>query len=373
MKKVLFFAAAAVAMLASCSQSDDLAAPKVTESQQTPVEFGTYLGKTAQTRAGKTGDINTTALQANQAAGGGFGVFAYYTKNTSYTYDQTSFKPNFMYNQGIFYNGTSNKWEYTPVKYWPNGLDDQADADGGDDATLTEGGKVSFFAYAPYVTKAAAEADASTGSGIIGMSANTLQANPTLTYKMPTTGIVDLLWGTANASGNDLAGNTQNGTTLGDHTATNGAATPVHYYVNADLTKQQIDGAVKFLFKHALAKVGGSANDGVAGGLQIMLDIDALSGGAAEDNNTKVTVKSIKISTDLNDDGDFDDIDEKISNKGTLDLATGLWTLSNETADKAGFTQTIDRVGNAPASRLNPDIAEPETWNATWASNTLEV
>ena len=324
------------------------------------------MGRTG-TRAttGKTGDMNTTTLKANQAAGGGFGVFGYYTKNTNYTYNQTTFKPNFMYNQGIFWNGSS-AWEYTPVKYWPNGLDDQASADGGDDEGLISGGKVSFFAYAPYVSAAGTPG---TDDGIIGISANTLQGNPTITYKMPTTNIVDLLWGTANSSGLDLAGNTQNGTTLSNQTITNGAGT--NYYVNADLTKQQIDGTVKFNFIHALAKVGGSANDGVTGGLQIMLDINALSGGA-DDANTKVTVKSIKISTDLNDDVDYEDPDEKISTKGTLDLATGKWTISDLDADKAGFTQTIDRAGTSPASKLNSNIAEPASWDATWENNTVE-
>ena len=330
------------------------------------------MAGTPGTRAtvGKTGDIKTAQLQESQANGGGFGVFAYYTKNTNYTYNQNTFTPNFMYNQGVFYNNP--KWEYTPVKYWPNGLNDQADAKGGDDETLTPGGKVSFFAYAPYVTTAAATGDNTSNDGIVGMSANTAASNPTITYKMPTTGMVDVLWGTANTSGKDLAGNDQLGTTLADHTATNGAATPVHYKVNADLTKQQIDGNVKFNFLHALAKVGGSANDGVSGGLQIMLDIDALSGGTAEDDNTKVTVKSIKIDTDLNGDGDFDDTDEKISKKGTLDLATGLWTISDVAGDKAEINQTINRVGTAPASRLNPSIAEPATWDATWANNTVE-
>ena len=269
----------------------------------------------------------------------------------------------------MFYNSTSVQWEYSPVKYWPNGLNDQASAVGGDDGTLTEGGKVSFFAYAPYVATATITGATGSDDGIVGISANTLQANPTITYKMPSTNMVDLLWGTANSSGSDLAGNTQAGTTLSNQTITNGAGT--HYYVNADLTKQQIDGAVRFNFIHALAKVGGSANDGVAGGLQIMLDIDALSGGAAEDANTKVTVKSIKISTDLNDDGDYDDTDEKISTKGTLDLATGIWTISDVAGDQAGFTQTIDRTGVSPASALNPDIAEPASWDATWANNTV--
>lgn len=375
MKKTFLAITALAAMLfAGCTSSDELTtleSIKTADNTPTPVQFGTYMGKAGATRItiGKTGDMTTTTLQAAEGSGGGFGVFGYYTKNTDYTYNQSAFKPNFMYNQGVFYNST--KWEYSPVKYWPNGLNDQASAVGGDDATLTAGGKVSFFAYAPYVATATISGSSGTDDGIVGVSANTLQGNPTITYKMPSTNMVDLLWGTANSSGLALDGSTQAGSTLSDNTTTNGAATPVHYSVNADITKQQIDGAVRFNFIHALAKVGGSANDGVAGGLQIMLDIDALSGGTAEDANTKVTVKSIKISTDLNDDGDYDDTDEKISTKGTLDLATGLWTISAAPGDQAGFTQIIDRAGTSPASALNTDIAEPASWDATWANNTV--
>ena len=49
MKKILFFAAAAVAMLTGCSQNDDLTAPTVAQNaqQQEAIQFGTYLGKTA--------------------------------------------------------------------------------------------------------------------------------------------------------------------------------------------------------------------------------------------------------------------------------------------------------------------------------------
>lgn len=375
MKKYLFIAAAAVAMLASCSQSDDLSAPVTQQNtEDNAVQFGTYVGGSAGSRAtvGKTGDINTTVLHTGTGATDGFGVFAYYTKSTDYTYNQTEFKPNFMYNQQVTTDGSTG-WTYSPTKYWPNGLNDQDNGVGGDDETLTAGGKVSFFAYAPYV---AAAGTPDTDDGIIGMSANNTQANPTITYQMPSTGIVDLLWGTANSSGNDLAGNTQAGTTLSDHTATNGAATPEHYKVNADLTKQQIDGKVNFKFIHALAKVGGSTNDGVAGGLQIMLDIDALSGGAAEDANTKVTVKEIKINTDYNHNGNLTDDDITMYKKGTLDLATGLWTLSNLAADKYGVNQTITTAGTAPASQLNPDIAEPATvtsWSSLNGINGVKI
>ena len=365
MKKSLLFAATALAMLASCSQNDDLAqAPALDKQGQTAVTFGTYMGRTPITRAtvGKTGDITETneALKANN---GGFGVFATYTKNLDYDASGATKLPNFMYNQGVTWDATNNKWTYSPVKYWPNGLNDQAGAVGGDDNTLTAGGKVSFFAYAPYVATAGGSGD----DGIIGFSANDANTHPTVTYKMPATNMVDLLWGTAttvtaNQSGNDLAGNKQAGKTL------TGGQGPV----NVDLTKQQLDGKVRFLFKHALAKVGGSANDGVAGGLQIMLDIDALSGGTAEDDNTIVTVEEIKINTDYNHDGDLTNDAIPFASKGTLDLATGVWTLSEDAADKVTINQVINTAGTAPASALNTEIAEPATV-ANWAALPVGV
>lgn len=367
-KKFTYFVAAVCAALTfSACSSDKLEAysGQTLENPESPsnaISFGTYMGRTTTTRAtvGKIGDITQTN-EALKAADAGFGVFAYYTKSTNYAAGQTSTTPNFMYNEGVTWNST--KWEYAPIKYWPNGLNDQNDGVGGDDGTLTAGGKVSFFAYAPFV---ATPGTVGTDDGIIDFSANSAASDPTVTYKMPSTNMVDLLWGTSGttASGKDLAGNDQAGTTLSNQTILKDATN--HYYVNADLTKQQIDGAVRFNFIHALSKVGGSANDGVAGGLQIMLDIDQLSGGT-EDNNTKVTVKSIKINTDYNHNGDLADDDVTMYNKGTLNLATGVWTLSNASADKYVINQTIDVTGTAPNSQLNTEIAEP-TSVTDWVS-----
>lgn len=338
------------------------------------------MRNTTTSRAGSTGDIaayksgdkyytSDYALQAK----GGFGVFATYTKNLDYDASEATKLPNFMFNQAVTMGEAGEqtgadaanainvkKWTYSPVKYWPNGLNDQAGAVGGDDGTLTAGGKVSFFAYGPYVAKSVADGS---GSGIIGMSNDDDNTHPTITYKKPDNGaVVDVLWGTipAAGSGNILNGTMQNGATL------TGGKGPV----NVNLTKQQIDGTVNFLFKHALAKVGGSSNDGVTtAGLQIMLDIDALSGGT-EDNNTKVTVESIKINTDFNRNGNVTDDGEKFSNQGELDLATGVWTLSDEAANQVGIDQVINTAGTTPtgASQLNPTIAEPGSTPARDAS-----
>ena len=66
------------------------------------------------------------AVIVNKAelANKGFGVFAYYAKET----------PDFMNNTKVYSTNGGTKWTYSPVKYWPNNKND----------------KLSFFAYAPY-------------------------------------------------------------------------------------------------------------------------------------------------------------------------------------------------------------------------------
>lgn len=393
MKKILFFAAAAVAMLTGCSQNDDLTAPTIAQNaQQTPVEFGTYMGNTAQTRVtgGANGPITSATVLAQK---NGFGVFGYYTVDKDYlgtvkeakdpasdvlvaadlTDNQaTAMAPNFMYNQHVTSADPYTTWTYSPIKYWPNGnttADDQDTNAGTDPAKGTDGGKVSFFAYAPYWDKSAAT------DGIIDMSTNSATGNPTVTYKLATNGTaVDLLWGTAGTNGVKAQdGTVANKSWYIAKTPATPAWSSNPYKVNANLTKMKTDGKIQFNFKHALAKVGGSQQgSGNVNGLMIVADLDkdgAESGdefetgtvdGAAGTKLTKITVSSIVISNDIDDDGDFDDTDKAVAtaNKGTLDLATGQWTLSDNADDKTAINHVIDATGTAPNAKLAKAIAE---------------
>ena len=117
----------------------------------------------------------------------GFGVFAYYTGASGWGTVGSSTTPNFMYNQQVTY---SSGWTYTPVKYWPN----------------ANGEKVSFFAYAPYI------------SNTTGFSTNTAVGAPIISYT----------W----EASNDLL-----------------------YDKQIDQVKGTVSSAVTFTFKHALAKV----------------------------------------------------------------------------------------------------------------------
>lgn len=375
MKKLLFITASALALLASCSSESDSVSPISPDSQTStngaPIAFGTYLSNGTNTRAGATGSINTTdALKASA----GFGVFAYYTQDKDYdaTADQT---PNWMYNQKVAWDKTKSDWMYSPLKYWPN---DNGTADD-KGATGTTTSKVSFFAYAPFT------GDETTGalptgetSGITAFSANTAAGHPTVTYKLSKDGKeVDLLWGTA-PEGKSYETVTGSNVTVGKVTD---ALAPT----NINIQKLKTGGKVAFLFKHALAKFGGSNEttktkpDGstepvtTTNGLQVKLDIDkdgAITGGD-KDAATKVTIKTIEIKNtnakgtveDLNGDGAADDND-KIVSGGTFDLATGKWTPLTEYID-------IDHTITSPGSTTG-EGSETARSNATIADNLAE-
>lgn len=105
------------------------------ETSQTPVNMSVYTA--SSTRAGNTGNITDAQ---SLAAKGGFGVFAYQTGGTDYTAGQTTFPPDFMYNQKV--TGTdvaAPVWSYSPIKYWPN---DNTAADNAGAKGETNTGKV---------------------------------------------------------------------------------------------------------------------------------------------------------------------------------------------------------------------------------------
>lgn len=427
MKKTLFFAATALAMLASCSQSDDLSAPVVAENTQPQaIEFGTYVGKNTQTRAGQAGPIIATSANPFKTAEyvlnekGGFGVFAYH-KTSASTYEYTvttAYAPDFMYNQNVIKDtetgdgstsGTAkdvSKWKYSPIKYWPNEfVNGDVDLNGDPHAQGADAkGNVSFFAYGPYVDFTALSTDAPaniTGknnnvtvtipqanvktaasydseTGIIARTTNDFAGHPYLEYRLAKPGStadgdnVDLLWGTAGTNGIKATGGDQNGTAL----IANG------FPVNVNLTKMKTDGKINFNFKHALAGVGGSPALNPSGtaidgsGLTIVYDLDEAQTLRTSDLvTTKVTVKNITITNDLDGDGDIETAgakgDETIVRSGVFNLATGEWNLSSTDKD-AGTSNAYSHqvVYGTPASgqyALNPKIAEPasidkDTW-----------
>lgn len=307
--------ATAALVLTACSNDSDVAvndAPQ--QAQANAVLFDTYTS--SATRAGETGVMTTTSLQGSA----GFGVFATYSDGADY--NSATATPNFMYNQQVQYS--SSAWTYSPLKYWPNETvnDSQSPAATGPTGVATAD-KLSFFAYAPYVTKAAADADAATGTGIIGMSANNVAGDPTISYKVAPLpeNSVDLLWGVAPAG--DLSYTPVSG--LPNITVS--AGMPL-----VNLVKPDKDQKIKFLFKHALSRIG----------LKVVGAFDQIAAGGSKDDNTKITVDQIEIS-------------------GSLGL-TGDLILNNASAGVANWTNVIpaasDPVFTIANSVLNTTIKD---------------
>ena len=309
-KSFLFLAVAAGLMFTACSNGDDDAQGVNTNGQQPSVAnrlavgFDAYTGRatTGSTRAGFSGDLTDALLQDNTANGAnGFGVFAYYTDLKKY--DQT-YVPNFMYNTHVTYDSGSSAWTYSPLMYWPNEY--------GSNATSDDEDKVSFFAYAPYVAHASAAAGSVTGdatSGITGFSRNTTTGDPLVKYITAFGGTpVDLCWG--------VVGDSDTGTT--DWTRTQGGT---QSFANGkpwlDVERPSgltaATGAVKFNFRHALAKLA----------VKIDADADVTTHGSGDaiDTKTRIYVRSISFTG--------------IATKGALNL-------NNSTA---GVAQWLDYSG----------------------------
>ena len=302
-----------------------------------PVSFSTYLAQSKTTRAGDAS--NASEMTTDELQKTGFGVVAYYTGTDQYTSGSTQMEPNFMYNTRVGDPG----WTYSPVMYWPNGGQTEG-------ATPGEGTQyLSFFAYAPYK---ASFTGATTG--ITALSSNSAIGDPTVSYTLGATGAdADLLWGTAGENGNTTSGAKQNGTTFSGAKAA----------VNANLSKMKVDGKVKFNFKHALAKFGGTGamgTDNKASGLMVVADIDdgtATTGGTL-DANTKITVKSIKIES-VKSDGSKD---ASIPTSGTLNLATGVWSTTGTNNGKIDYeinSKSATATDGATVQTMNEAIAEP--------------
>ena len=305
MKKSLFFVAAASAlMLTACSSENE--ATQIATQQEAPqaVAFDTYTASV--TRAGGFGIQTTSTLQES---GKGFGVFAVQSDNTTYSETQTT---NFMWNEHVTWT-TAGGWTYAPLKYWPNETKDDSQTPHPAHSESSNIDRLSFFAYAPYVAErtdqsgmvtgvtaysaapTATAHNATTGAttGIVALSSN----NPYVWYvvsDIPSKS-VDLLWGVAPAGGLDYQ------TVNPDyHTTTAGKIAEGMPLV--DLLKPSKDQKIKFLFKHALARLG----------VTVVAAVDQIAPGGDLGAGTKVAVESITI----------EDVSstQKLFSEGRLDL-----------------------------------------------------
>ena len=212
-------------------------------SPENAIQFGTYVGRDAQSRA--------HSIEVNELAEEGFGVFAYYTEKIPFANFTTA--PNFMKNQLVHgvKTGTGQntaysptEWTYTPLKYWPNNKDHM----------------VTFLAYAPY------EANKTIKGG----------TNSTITYTIPTDVAEqkDILYVDQNSSTQD------------------------NYPPTIDMKKQNVENTVHFHFLHALSRIGFDA--------EVMVDaVNSDKTGEENDGNeqdkvnldaaTTITINSVKL------------------------------------------------------------------------------
>ncbi|MBQ9363820.1 MAG: fimbrillin family protein [Bacteroidaceae bacterium] len=246
-------------LLFSCSSGNEEEAYRY-ETTSVPVQFSSMVSQPTETRAGTTGEMTDASVKAT-----GFGVFAYHTDTQAWTAAKATATPNFMYNQLVTWNGELSddyvtKWEYAPIKYWPNDfstgdVDDQDDDQGNNAATGSQnGGRVSFFAYAPYAevtpgTGAVTETDAEdvvmNTWGIRALTTNAAADDPRVSYGLNPASVflkdnVDLLWGVAPS---------------GSYQSIGGVSAPTEGFPPKDLTKPSVIEAVKLRFLHALAQL----------------------------------------------------------------------------------------------------------------------
>lgn len=322
MKKFVFIAAAAAAVLAGCAKNE------VTPNygMMDAVSFGAYTPRTI-TKAGETDDMNLDALKSI-----GFGVFATYSATNDF--DTAGATNDFMYNQHVL--DTTGAWTYSPIKYWPNPTNGQS----ADDQ------KVSFFAYAPYCEPGTSETTGITGFEIDGTTKHNLVHYAFTNDGKPN---VDLMWGYKTDSTTDPK------------------------EVNLNLTRTA--STVKFTFRHLLAKLGGSQEgiqdptnpSYVANGLTIEANPTANPTiGFGVNNGTKITVSKITVESapadGILEDANGNVVEYATSNqKGTLDLYTGKFTLEGATPQAVPFKQELSANATeiaAGASELRDDLKE---------------
>ena len=348
MKNSIFLMTVASAlMLTACSSENDVL-QNATQSQQTAVQeravgFDIYTpAVTNARRAGQAGTMTTGRLQRTEANGGGFGVYSYLVEDTkagagdevanaddykTKNRSTVNLAPNFMVNEKVLWNTSNQGWYYDPLKYWPNETDkdSQTTPASMEGATPVHLDRLTFFAYAPYVSAGVNEPGITQLTNLKGY----LDTDPT---SSTTTGskveasvgykaslndpekAVDLLWGVAPAGGLSY-------TAVNGRTVTVPQGEPL-----IDMVKPDVNTNMKFLFQHALARIG----------INVVAAVDQVSAGGTLDSKTKITIAEVSL-------------------KGMFG-ETGILNLDNTKADVANW---VDINGTALTSSTT-SLAEKE-------------
>ena len=332
MKNHMILAAAAALALVACAKVETIQ----NDIEGNAISFGVYVPQ-AITKAGTPGTITTggadetiagttTATTSLQTTG--FGVFVTYSDGKDYEdYNPATDGPkaNFMYNTKV--SGAS--WTYSPLKYWPNEtIDDNNNAHGPANAD-----KLSFFAYAPYVS------DDDSGSnvfttvdepGISALTTKTDTTDPKVTYKISQTPdtAVDLLWAVAPAGGLSYKD-------VHNFDVEVEAGMPL-----TNLTKPSTAQTIPFRFRHATSRLG----------LTIIGAFDQEDEGAAiaKEAATKVTVASVTLSMPAYTSANLN-LNNTEANTPLWEGATGDASNTVFTVSSANLNATIlDAAGTIP-------------------------
>ena len=367
MKKSLFFAAAASALLlTACSSENDLVqtGPQKTVENQA-VGFDVYTPGATETRAGLQGTMTTDRMKRSEINGGGFGVYSFLTSDAdaaigddhagkyASTDGSTANIPNFMVNEKLLWNATNQGWYYNPLKYWPNETDfdsQNTNAEMQGDGTNHHLDRLTFFAYAPYVSAGVNEegiTDITDKAGLLGGAKTT---DPTISYKAAIDNpnkAVDLLWGVAPAGGLT-------------YTAVNGRTVTVDEGMPLiDMTKPDVNTTMKFLFQHALARIG----------VKAVAAVDQVGAGGKLDPNTKITIEKITLKGYFGKSGDLNLNNTLQANHTTPadgTIATHLQWVDDADANPDA---QVDRVG---VTTVKQDVIQPSMPGSTtklWASS----
>ncbi len=395
--KKLFFLAATAMLFAACT-SDELALQEengVAGVQSEAVGFDVYVPAATQTRAGLEGTMTTSRMQRSEAKGGGFGVYAYLVEDlgpasgeanaTAYAPGSPSV-PNFMVNEKLLWNTVNQGWYYNPLKYWPNETDFDSQTSAAQmigSGSTSHLDRLTFFAYAPYVSEANTTNPGityvTTKTGTMntkadgsGTAYNYATGEARIGYKAALSDpnkAVDLLWGVAPAGGLS-------------YTAVNGRTVNVNEGMPLiDMTKPNVNTNMKFLFQHSLARLG----------VKVVAAIDQIGAGGTLDPNTRITINEVTLTGYFGETGNLNlhntlpSVANWININGVdLGATTAKGDLTKKTITISGDyiaehlrSATTDHT--APASELNhigvttvkQDLLEPAVYSTAtpWVSS----
>lgn len=354
MKKSLFFFAAAALALTACTNDDDALQTGQVQNSNRAVAFDTYTAGT--TRAGDAGVMTTDKLKEFN----GFGVFAFY-HNDGAVYTSGAHRPDFMYNQQVTWAGG---WTYSPLKYWPNETIKDSQTDNGP-ATSTALDRLSFFAYAPYVSNGTGKTLGTNGAtsklthawknddgtGIVAITDATETSDPKVQWMVSDNpdNNVDLLWGVAPAG---MAYQSVNPTNPGNPGY---VEVPVGEPLK-DMLKPDKDQKMKFLFQHALSRIG----------LTVVSAIDQIAAGddgnKFDPNETRILVKDVKIWGNFGVNG--------VLNLNNTTSNVARWEdVSKSTSDEGSPLFTVD----ATNGYLNPVLRYDQTTMLAIQGGTKDI